>query len=653
MLIDKKTQAGVKSIIGWQHCAHFYRQNKLLGLFTKIKRPTKGQRMEEELKQQFDEMGVEPADAVLGRCAELAITYNIHDATEFVEQWMAFSLSHLQGEDPAIENLGDFERKVLQLRKDKAGYKATGQKAKSYGSPSVQDTSSLATYGVMEDDPMLDDYVSESAVDSSALHTPKAKKQSDRTANLKGAALFSPASYTPQSAKRKAGLETPSNSVAGKPGDIVDTFGHPKLLAGSSWQSQMEHTVPVTQKLLHNDAPLTIANLGYMNDLLTDRCHNLRVRFNQTGPALVDKKLGQAGAAECIWYPQDRQVLQSAGGLHAVGMIHSEDDGPLDAHSAFMAVLDDDVEDEMDPTLTLNFSRVKSASIFPGQVVLAKGFIPRGKTFMVEEIHTERKLTPATPLQIDRELQFVVASGPFTDSTDLFYEPLHDLLKYLKDHRPDVLVLTGPFLDADHKMVGELAETFDTFFEKMIGGIMESIGSHTAVLVVTSQKDAMALSVYPTPPPSLRRTYPNLYMLPDPSLVDLDGFTLGVTSTDVVDHLLSHEFAVNAGERMHRAINHLFHQGSFYPLYPPADEDMAYDSQLALKYAQLKQLPNVLILPSDQRHFIRLVNDCLVINPGRVADKKGGTFARFLVAPSVPGKAANMFNSVACQVQRI
>jgi len=80
---------------------------------------------------------------------------------------------------------------------------------------------------------------------------------------------------------------------------------------------------------------------------------------------------------------------------------------------------------------------------------------------------------------------------------------------------------------------------------------------------------------------------------------------------------------------------------------------MAYDSQLALKYAQLKQLPNVLILPGDQRHFIRLVNDCLVINPGRLSDKKGGTFARFLVAPSAPGKAANMFNSVACQVKRI
>jgi len=166
--------------------------------------------MDVELKQQFDEMGVEPADSVLERCVELAISYNIHDATEFVEQWMAFSLSHLHGEDPALENLGEFERKVLQLRKDKMGSKASAVKSKPYAPSSMQDTSSLASYGVMEDDPMIDDYVGESTMDtSSALHTPKAKKDSVRNSNLKGGVLFSPASYTPQSAKKNPAAGTP------------------------------------------------------------------------------------------------------------------------------------------------------------------------------------------------------------------------------------------------------------------------------------------------------------------------------------------------------------------------------------------------------------------------------------------------------------
>ncbi|KAH8278810.1 hypothetical protein KR018_009854 [Drosophila ironensis] len=597
--------------------------------------------MDVEIRQQFDEMGVEPSGTVLERCVELAITYSVHDATEFVEQWMAFSLSHLHGDEPTTENLGEFERKVLQLRKDRPHAKASAPKAKAYASAD--------SYALIEDDPMMEEYMGDSVADSAALHTPKAKKEANRPAGLKGGVLFSPASYTPKSAKKIPDAGTPGNTVKGKPGDVVDTFGHPKLLAGSNWQSQVEHALPVVQKLLHKNAPLTAANLRYMKDLLNDRCDDLHDRIVDTGRALIERKLGAEGAAECSWYPQDKNTLEALHMLHAVGMVHSEDDGPLDAYSAILSVADA----ENSSLLSLNFSKIKSASIFPGQVVLAKGFIPKGNSFVVEEMHTERKLTPPNPLKVDRELQFVVAAGPFTDSADLSYEPLHDLMMYLKDHRPDVLIMVGPFLDADHKAIGDLSETFESFFEKMVAGIMEVVGSHTTVIMVSSQKDAMAHPVYPTPPPTLRRSYPNLHMVADPSVVDLDGITVGVTSTDVIDHLLSHEFAANAGERMHRSINHLFHQGSFYPVYPPADENMAYDAQLALKYAQLRQQPNVLILPGDQRHFIRLVSDCLVINPGRLADTKGGTFARFLVAPTVPGKAANMFNSVACQVQRI
>ncbi|KAL7744353.1 hypothetical protein ACLKA6_001744 [Drosophila palustris] len=608
--------------------------------------------MDAELKQQFDEMGVEPSGPVLDKCIELAIAYYIDDATEFVEQWMAFSLSHLQGDEPTIANLGEFERKVLQLMREKGGSKKPTHQTKSLqATTSVLDTSSLATYGLVEDEPMMEDYVNES---SSALpHTPKASNDRTRPSALKSGVLFSPASFSPQSAKRTPSTSTgtATASTTGRPGDIVDTFGHPKLLAASTWHSQVEQALPVVQKLLHNDSPLTMSNLSYMNDLLYERCEDLHDRLLDIGQALVEKKLGAKGASECSWYPQDRHTLHALHVLHAVGMIHSDDDGPLDAHSALLAVLDTD-----EKFLALNFSQIKSTSIFPGQVVLAKGFIPRGDTFVVEEIYTDRKLTPPPPIKVDREVQFVVAAGPYTHSTDLFYDRLHDLLKYLKDHRPDVLLLTGPFVDAEHTQVGELAEPFDYFFEKMIAGIMEVVGGNTTVLLVSCQKDAMAPAVYPTPPYTLRKTYPNLHLLADPSLVDLDGITLGVSSTDVLDHLLSHEFATNAGERMHRAINHLFNQGSFYPICPPADENMSYDSHLAQKYAQLKQLPNVLILPSDQRHFIRLVNDCLVINPGRLADSKGGTFARFLVTPTAPTattKAPNMFNSVACQIQRI
>ncbi|XP_030370575.1 DNA polymerase alpha subunit B [Scaptodrosophila lebanonensis] len=609
-------------------------------------------KMHAEIKQQFDEIGVDPNTEVLDKCVELALSYNIDDATEFVEQWMAFSLSHLHGDDPTIDNLGEFERKVLQLKRDKGGSKKQASHKNIHtpvASSRALETSALATYGLGADDgddtTMMEEYASE---DPTEPHTPKARnKVRPHTSALKGDVIFSPASYTPKS---QAAPRTPIVPTAGRPGDIVETFGNRNLVTNATWQTQLEQTLPIAQKLLHNNSPLTASNFGYMNDLLAEKCESLYDRIVDIGQALALKKLGPKGSADCSWYPRDKYTLQALHLLHTVGMIHSDYDGPLDAHSTLLAV-----PDAEDPNyLSLNLSRMKSVSFFPGQVVLATGFIPKGKVFVVEEIHTERKLVPPPPLKLDRELLFVAAAGPFTHGDDLFYEPLHDLLKYLKENRPDVLVLTGPFLDAEHKAVNELAETFESFFDKMIAGIMDVVGSHTTVLLVSSQKDVMAHAVYPTPPLPLRKLYPNLHLLPDPTVVDLDGIMVGVTSTDVVDDLLSYEFAANAGEKMHRVINHLFNQGSFYPICPPPDESMAYDSELAQKYAQLKQMPNVLILPSVQRHFVRLVNDCLVINPGRLSQNDaGGTYARFLITPTPPNSVANMFNSTACQIRRI
>lgn len=61
----------------------------------------------------------------------------------------------------------------------------------------------------------------------------------------------------------------------------------------------------------------------------------------------------------------------------------------------------------------------------------------------------------------------------------------------------------------------------------------------------------------------------------------------------------------NAGEKIRRAVNHLFHQGSFYPLNPP-HEDVSIDSELASKFCALKTVPNVLLLPGDNKCYIRV-----------------------------------------------
>jgi DNA polymerase alpha subunit B len=74
-------------------------------------------------------------------------------------------------------------------------------------------------------------------------------------------------------------------------------------------------------------------------------------------------------------------------------------------------------------------------------------------------------------------IQVVVAAGPFTQSDTLTYQPLEDLVEYIQEHSPHLVILIGPFIDATHPHVveGILAETFQAFFEKIVDGIMEPL----------------------------------------------------------------------------------------------------------------------------------------------------------------------------------
>lgn len=52
-------------------------------------------------------------------------------------------------------------------------------------------------------------------------------------------------------------------------------------------------------------------------------------------------------------------------------------------------------------------------------------------------------------------------------------------------------------------------------------------------------------------------------------------------------------------------LNWLFHLCSYYPLYPP-HEDMAIDYENFYTYAQLPVTPDVFIVPSELRYFVKV-----------------------------------------------
>merc|ERR1719242_2016096 len=101
----------------------------------------------------------------------------------------------------------------------------------------------------------------------------------------------------------------------------------------------------------------------------------------------------------------------------------------------------------------------------------------------------------------------------------------------------------------------------------------------------------------------------------------LDGYPLPPWQEEI-------SFPPRSGDRMARLASHLLTQGSFYPLYPPSEEMNVDYEQLESK-ATMHRAPHLLLLPSDLSHFVREVENCIVVNPGRVTRGQGpGTYAR-------------------------
>lgn len=152
--------------------------------------------------------------------------------------------------------------------------------------------------------------------------------------------------------------------------------------------------------------------------------------------------------------------------------------------------------------------------------------------------------------------------------------------------------------------------------------------SEIDVLVISSSQDAHGTTIYPTHPYCLRSHYKNLRFLPDPCTVKINGVTVGISSTDIFSHILDAELSAlvsnncslkifrsnqgfsmtasrNVGDRIKRVANYLFHQSSFYPLYPPSNQ-VSLDVGLTHKYASLDVVPNILIISSALKPFVRV-----------------------------------------------
>ncbi|XVE92214.1 hypothetical protein REPUB_Repub01dG0077700 [Reevesia pubescens] len=394
----------------------------------------------------------------------------------------------------------------------------------------------------------------------------------------------------------------------------------------------------------------------FMYDRIEDRFHALENRIRKHAAAIVASGLYEE--------PMDPSVA-SQRSIFAVGMICCDGEGHLNDKSI---LLQSSVEHSGGQHVRLELNKLSHFSVFPGQVVGIKGHNPSGHCLIASElvdsvplsIAADMNLPPAKKQVLDEEIQatnlsctpteitVIIAAGPFTTTDNLLFEPLTELLNYATRKCPQLLILLGPFVDSEHPQIkkGTVDLSFDEIFRlevlRMVQDYLEYMGSDARVVIIPSVRDANHDFVFPQPafdldPLDIKH---QITSLTNPGIFEADEVKIGCCSVDILKHLSGEELSRHLmdgtpSDRLSRLASHILSQRCFYPLYPPAD-GVPLDFSLAPEALHISSVPDLLILPSDIKYFVKVLTlggtsegeeqmkKCVCINPGRLAKGEGG-----------------------------
>ncbi|XP_060534096.1 DNA polymerase alpha subunit B [Cylas formicarius] len=578
----------------------------------------------EDILQQLQILNIEPPENVINKCLAICSNHNL-GAEEFVEQWIAYTTSHLNGENPTLENLDKMERKVLQKGKDRKN-QSMKNSAQTSQPPVSEDSSSVS--------------INERAVYFSGLiETPDGNHRT-------GSRIDTPL-------HTKGLIDEVVDTTINSPGAQSGAYSKrtdAKSVKCSYRMSDVEFKrverveIIISKVQQHN---LT-EDAKYMYEVIGKKAQAINEMVDYVGQAIL-RKYGL--------HINDGYLKHNVGEVVTYGKIVSDSDGKINSQSV---LLEGTITTNMGFVISLNLSKVLKYSLFPGQVVVVRGnCLPDLNKLVAHEIYAETDLSlPLEPPIVKDPFQIVMACGPFTVQNNLLFEPLNDLLQYVNEHKPHILLLVGPFFEKNNEGIfnGDLTQTFDTFFLNTVDTIMDSLkNTNVHVVMVSSPRDPHHHPVYPCPPYILREKYKNLSLMADPCMININGLVIGATSTDVLFHISNYEIFLDkttslSSDRMGRIAAHLLKQESFYPLDPP-HKDMCIDHTFLERYGNMEVKPHMLILPSNLRNFVKNIDDCLVINPERLTKGYGGgTFARLEIQP---GTSASICNRSICQILKI
>uniref|UniRef100_A0A667WPB1 DNA polymerase alpha subunit B n=1 Tax=Myripristis murdjan TaxID=586833 RepID=A0A667WPB1_9TELE len=445
-----------------------------------------------------------------------------------------------------------------------------------------------------------------------ALTTPE-HPHSKRSAALLASPglLLSPASFSPSA--------TPSQkySQRGAKGEVVVTFG---AVQGTRWAGRKSPGSGLQLELLESPEDTLHCSYKYMFQRLRDVRNVLTEKIEELGESLRSNfNIEEFSPVS----------LPAQDSITVLGQVCCDSNGKLNAQSVLLEV----GPEQGGQQVSVDLSELREYSLFPGQVVVMEGMNTTGRRLVASKLYEGVPL----PFYSPEPLSVLVACGPYTPSDSLTFDPLLDLISIIVRDRPDVCLLTiSMFL---HQKA-QVTETFEAIFMRCIETIVEGTKSVGCRLVfVPSHRDIHHHFIYPQPPftlPDLSKDQAQrVTLVPDPCTLLIEGVTFGLTSTDILFHMSAEEISCAPGsDRFSRILKHMLTQRSYYPLYPPVEE-VNMDYEKLQSYGQMPLTPDVLIVPSELRYFIKDVIGCVCVNPGRLTKGQvGGTYGRLLIQRS-------------------
>ncbi|CAG0924555.1 unnamed protein product, partial [Notodromas monacha] len=488
----------------------------------------------EYIQAELENFGVEMNLSLAEKLHELSVAYGVSD-DDIVSEWFTFSQT-LTDPIPTLDKILAMEKSVLVKRN-------------TISTPLIPPKHTPTPTRQSEVRRMDVDVDILAAIynDGEAPHvTPKIVRQDK---SLRGAktpsVLFTPNNSSP-------GACTPSEKYVNRlgKGQVMEVvkFGEP--FAPSSWKNSARSEINASVRLLNEELALT-ETYAYMCDRLDIQRQVLFTAAEELGKIMLED-LTAGNPVPCI--------LESAQEYYCVGRIFCDSRGKLNNASVFLENCSSDAVGSI-ATLDLSHLADKQYSFFPGQIVVVKGSNPTGKKIIVSELHTG-SVPEACDLNLDFRgtLRVAVCSGPYSAASNMLYEPFKDLIEELKQLKPHVVILCGPFVDANNVCVSEdgLSVEYSTIFNETVAELCE-LGCQVAV--IASANDVHHDAVYPTPPYTTSLKVPeNVKFFSDPCLLRINGLVVGCTATDILFHLGKEELNVGGGDRFHRLGEYILKQ---------------------------------------------------------------------------------------------